>query len=243
MSTGNTRVYRKSQACALALLALTSFECANALPFKKPKPTPAQERAEYLAKLQEKEAAPSAVKTVGSLWVPGGTLSDLSTDFKAQKLHDSITIVVSVATTASQDANSSYQRAFSTSSGITGLPGGINTSGVGTLFNANSSTQLKGQGATGSNTAFSTLLTGQVIAVLPSGNLVVEAQRKIFMNNQHEDIVVRGVVRPGDIGSGNLIASSSLSNLEVEMKGKGILSDSTRPLNPITKAVLWLFGF
>jgi flagellar L-ring protein FlgH len=35
--------------------------------------------------------------------------------------------------------------------------------------------------------------------VLPSGNLVVEAQRKIFMNNQHEDVTVRGVVRPVDI--------------------------------------------
>jgi len=27
------------------------------------------------------------------------------------------------------------------------------------------------------------------------------------------------------------------------MKGKGIISDSTRPLNPITKALLWLVGF
>jgi flagellar L-ring protein precursor FlgH len=27
------------------------------------------------------------------------------------------------------------------------------------------------------------------------------------------------------------------------MKGKGIIADSTRPLNPITKALLWLVGF
>jgi flagellar L-ring protein precursor FlgH len=79
--------------------------------------------------------------------------------------------------------------------------------------------------------------------VLPSGNLVVEAGRKIFMNNQHEDITVRGVVRPNDIGPNNTIASSSLANLEIEMKGKGIISDSTRPLNPITRAILWLVGF
>jgi flagellar L-ring protein precursor FlgH len=82
-----------------------------------------------------------------------------------------------------------------------------------------------------------------VIAVLPSGNLVVEAQRKIFMNNQHEDVVIRGIARPADIGSNNTISSASLSNLEIEMKGKGIISDATRPLNPITKAILWLFGF
>jgi flagellar L-ring protein precursor FlgH len=63
------------------------------------------------------------------------------------------------------------------------------------------------------------------------------------MNNQHEDLIVRGVVRPGDIGTNNTVASSSLSNLEIEMKGKGLISDATRPLNPITKAILWLFGF
>jgi flagellar L-ring protein precursor FlgH len=86
-------------------------------------------------------------------------------------------------------------------------------------------------------------MTAQVIAILPSGNLVVEAQRKIFMNNQHEDVVVRGVVRPNDIGSNNTVPSASLSNLEIEMKGKGIISDSVRRPNPITRAVLWLLGF
>ena len=74
-------------------------------------------------------------------------------------------------------------------------------------------------------------MTAQVIAVLPSGNLVVEAQRKIFMNNQHEDIVIRGVVRPNDIGPNNTVPSAALSNLEIEMKGKGIIADSTRPPN------------
>ena len=105
------------------------------------------------------------------------------------------------------------------------------------------SAQLTGKGATDSNTTFQTSLTGQVIAVLPSGNLVVEAQRKIFMNNQHEDVTVRGVVRPVDISSANTVPSAALSSLQIEMKGKGIISDSTRNLNPITRAILWLFGF
>jgi flagellar L-ring protein precursor FlgH len=86
-------------------------------------------------------------------------------------------------------------------------------------------------------------MTAQVIAVLPSGNLVVEAQRKIFMNNQHEDVTVRGVVRPNDIGSTNTVPSTALSNLEIEMKGKGIIADSTRPPNFLTRMLLWLTGF
>jgi flagellar L-ring protein precursor FlgH len=63
------------------------------------------------------------------------------------------------------------------------------------------------------------------------------------MNNQHEDVTVRGVVRPNDIGPNNTVSSASLGNLEIEMKGKGIISDSTRSPNPITRALLWLFGF
>jgi len=211
---------------------------------KKPKDDPDQLRADYIARLQEKNLDAGTVKTVGSLWSPtGNALGDLSTDYKAQKLHDTVVIVASVQTTAAQSGTSSYQRTMQTASGITGLAGVINTNGLNPLFNANSATQLQGQGATGSNTTFQTSLTGQVIAVLPSGNLIVEAQRKIFMNNQHEDVTVRGVVRPGDIGPNNTIASASLSDLEIEMKGKGIIADSTRPLNPITKALLWLVGF
>ena len=63
------------------------------------------------------------------------------------------------------------------------------------------------------------------------------------MNNQHENVIVRGMLRPGDIGPANAVPSSSLSNLEIEMKGKGIIADGTRPPNFITKALLWLFNF
>jgi flagellar L-ring protein precursor FlgH len=170
-------------------------------------------------------------------------MTDVSADYKARKVNDTLVILVSVATSATQSGDVNSSRAFQTASGITGLPGGLKTTGVNPLFNANSATTLKGSGATDSSTSFQTSLTAQVIEVLPSGNLVVEAQRKIFMNNQHEDIIVRGVVRPNDIQFGNAVSSSALGNLEIEMKGKGIISDSTRPMNPITKAILWLVGF
>jgi flagellar L-ring protein FlgH len=209
----------------------------------KKKANPDQLRINYIARLQQRDTPSASGQTVGSLWSPGNTLGDLSTDYKARKLNDTIVILVAVQTTAAQSGDSSYQRTVQTSSAITGLAGAVKTTGLNPLFNANSATSLKGAGATDSNTTFATSLTGQVVAVLPSGNLVVEAQRNIFMNNQHEDVTVRGVVRPNDIGPSNTVSSASLSNLEIEMKGKGIIADSTRPLNPITKAILWLVGF
>jgi flagellar L-ring protein precursor FlgH len=227
---------------ALTLVAALTQVTLAATP-KKPKSNADQSRVDYIARLQQRDVPAPTGQTLGSLWSPGNTLGDLSIDYKARKLNDTITILVAVQTTAAQSGDSSYQRTFQTSSGITGLPGSLNTNPLNPLFNANSSTALKGAGATDSKTTFATSLTGQVIAVLPSGNLVIEAQRRIFMNNQHEDVTVRGVVRPNDIGPSNTVSSASLSNLEIEMKGKGIIADSTRPLNPITKAILWLVGF
>ncbi len=232
--------------CPLALgwiLMSVSTEPANARPARKLGTDAAHLRAEYISRLQQQDIHTPTTRTVGSLWTPDNSLGDLSTDYKARKLNDTITILVAVQTTAAQSGDSSYQRTVQTTSAITGLAGAVSTKGLNPLLNANSDTALKGAGSTDSNTTFQTSLTGQVIAVLSSGNLVIEAQRRIFMNNQNEIVTVRGMVRPNDIGPSNTVSSASLSNLEVEMKGKGIIADSTRPLNPITRAILWLVGF
>lgn len=200
-------------------------------------------RSEYLARVQEQDPTAVPRTTVGSIWSADGDMSDISADYKARKINDTVVILVSVSTTAAQTGDVNSQRAFQTASAITGLAGEINTKGLNPLFNANSTTTLKGAGATDSSTTFKTSMTAQVIAVLPSGNLVVEAQRKIFMNNQHEDVLVRGIVRPRDISMNNTVPSAALSNLEIEMKGKGIIADSVRRPNLITRALLWLTGF
>ena len=237
MSNRSKRSFVQLLSCVV--LATVSVQAASAKTSRKN--SPAELRSEYIARLQEKEI-PAAENTVGSLWNSGGEMNDISSDYKARKLNDTVVILVAVQTTAAQTGDVNSQRAFQTSSAITGLAGDVNTKGLNPLFNANSSTSLKGSGATDSSTTFQTSMTAQVIAVLPSGNLIVEAQRKIFMNNQHEDVTIRGVVRPNDIGPNNTVPSAALSNLEIEMKGKGIIADSTRPLNPITKAILWLVG-
>ncbi|HEY0786912.1 MAG TPA: flagellar basal body L-ring protein FlgH [Acidobacteriaceae bacterium] len=229
---------------SLAWLAAPSAHAGVDLKMPKlPKKTPAELRADYLTRLQEQYMPPADGRTTGSLWSASYVLGDLSSDYKAHSLNDTVTVLVSVQTTAAQSGTLNSQRTFAANSGITGLVGQIATKGLNPLFNANSSSAVKGSGTTASNTTFSTSLTGQVIAVLANGNMVVEAERQIAMNNQHEDLVIRGIVRPGDINPDNTIASTALSNLEIEMKGKGIISDSVRPPNPLTRAVLWLFGF
>jgi flagellar L-ring protein precursor FlgH len=216
-----------------------------ASPWSKVKPhpkSPEQLREEYIARLQQQYVPAEEQATVGSLWTAEGRLDDFSSDYKARSLNDTITILASVQTTAAQSGSVDSERTLTSSSSITGLLGRT-PSAVNPLLSGQSSSVLKGQGSTASNTTFATSLTGKVIAVFPNGNMVVQAERQIFMNNQHENIIVRGMVRPGDIGPANTVPSSSLSNLEIEMKGKGIIADGVRPPNPITRAILWLLNF
>jgi flagellar L-ring protein precursor FlgH len=73
--------------------------------------------------------------------------------------------------------------------------------------------------------------------------MVVEAERQITMNNERQTILLRGLVRPGDIAPDGSISSNLVGNLELELKGKGVLSDGTRPPNPVTRFIMRLVGF
>ncbi len=235
---------RVRKAVVLATLATSLLASGLGLP-KLPKQhpkTPDQLRAEYIERLQQQYAPAADQSTVGSLWSPQSILGDFSSDYKARSLNDTITILVSVQTTAAQSGTVDSERSLTSNSAITGIMGRV-PAATNPLLSGQSSSVLKGQGSTASNTTFATSLTGQVIAVFPNGNLVVQAERQIFMNNQHENVTVRGMIRPWDIGPFNTVPSTALSNLEIEMKGKGIISDGVRPPNPITRAVLWLLNF
>jgi flagellar L-ring protein precursor FlgH len=225
------------------LLLVSTCAWAAGFPGKQPKKTSAQLRTEYLANVSQAIVKAPVQRTEGSVWSPDGRMVDPSSDYKAHSLNDIVTVVVSVQTTAAQSGSVDSGRDFSTNSAITGLAGALSTTGTNPLLAAQSSTTLKGSGATNSSTAFTTSLSGQVIAVLSNGNMVIEAHRQIDMNNQHEEVIVRGIARSGDITPTNMVASTSLSDLQIELKGKGIISDSVRPPNPLTRAILWLFGF
>ncbi|MGC2404359.1 MAG: flagellar basal body L-ring protein FlgH [Acidobacteriaceae bacterium] len=231
------------RALLFAFLSGSSLLASSPMHMLKPnQKTSEQLRQEYITRLQQKYVPAVDQATIGSLWSPQGLLNDLNADYKAHNLNDTITILVSVQTTAAQSGSVATQRTFSTNSSINSVLGHTPFA-TNPLLAANSSSALKGSGATASNTTFATTLTGQVIAVLPSGALVVEAERQIYMNNQHENVIVRGMIRPGDIGSSNTVPSTALSNLEIEMKGKGIISDGVKPPNALTRAVLWLLNF
>jgi flagellar L-ring protein precursor FlgH len=227
----------------LAAIVLLLLGLSTALPAeKKSKAGKQQNPLEQYVKQLAVPAPAVSLSTSGSLFTSSGLLADPFSDYKAHLVGDSLAIHIVESTTISQSGSVATQRSFTHSSGVTGV-GGQSPSFLNPLLAANSNTKLTGTGTTASKSSLDTVLTAQVVAVLPSGSLVVEARRQVLANQQHENVVLRGVVRPADISNGNLIYSYQLSNLELEVKGKGIISDSVRQPNIVMRTLLKLVGF
>jgi flagellar L-ring protein precursor FlgH len=208
---------------------------------KKQKPPP-DNLASYIDRVSSKASDTSAT-TPGSLWTDSGRLANMVADYKASRVGDLVTISVAQNLSASNAGNVATNRTVSASSGITALPGQLKTTGLANLFSPSSAAALSGKSQATSQTSLSTTLTGRVVAILPTGTLVVEAERQITMNNEHETVILRGLVRPGDLDATNTVVSNNVGNLEVEVKGKGVVSEGTRPINPVVKWILRVVGF
>jgi len=111
------------------------------------------------------------------------------------------------------------------------------------LYAMNSNSNLKGTGTANSQSLLQTSVAGRVVAVLPNGNLVIEAERQISFNQQSQTVVLRGLVRPGDIGTDDSVLSTYVSDLELELKGKGVVTDATRQPNLFTRLLMRLLNW
>ncbi len=182
--------------------------CGAKAKSKKDQPLSASSLSQFLQRVKGEQ--PAALTSLGSLWpLNGGTLTDLATDYKARRLNDVVIIRIVEQTLAQASGDVTAQRGFTSTSGITGLAGQVNTNPVNPLYALNSSNNLKGTGSANSQSLLQTSVAGRVVAVLPNGNLVIEAEHRVSFNQQSQTIILRGLVRPGDIGSDDSVLSTS----------------------------------
>lgn len=174
--------------------------------------------------------------TDGSIWLENGRLARLSTDVRAMRPHDLISVVVQENLAASTDGSVKNTRASNASSQVSSLIGVLHTgNALQNLVNQNSAAGLNAAGTSATNSSLTTVLGGQVIEVLPNGMLVIEAARQVEFSQQTQTIVLRGLVRPEDISQQNQIMSTAISSLELEVRGKGIINDYTRRPNALVR--------
>jgi flagellar L-ring protein precursor FlgH len=215
----------------------------KATPASASKATPPEEALKaYVERVRAQQAA--EVRTPGSIWSSEGRLVRLGTDAKAVRLHDVVSIVVTESLAASTDGQVKNTRSSSASSGLTGLFGKLKTANnLQNLLGATSASGLSAQGQSTTNSSLVTTFGAEVIDVLPNGMLVVQATRQLTFSQQTQLIKLRGLVRPEDVSSQNQVQSTAMTDLELEVTGKGIVNDSTYRQNALVRFVEKLLVF
>ncbi len=178
----------------------------------------------------------------GSLYSASGRLADSARDVRAGEVNDIVTIVVNEAASAVVSGVSNSSRKSSANASITGAYG-ITTPRLTNLLGATNDTQLAGAGTTSRNLTLSTTISARVVEVQSNGNLVIEGTKDIGVNSDKQSITVRGVVRPADLSSANVVNSVQVANLQVKVSGKGVVGDAIRRPNFLYRLLLGLLPF
>jgi flagellar L-ring protein precursor FlgH len=206
-----------------------------------PAPPEAALRA-YIDRVRAQQA--SEIRTPGSIWSAEGRLVRLGTDAKAARVHDVVSIVVSESLAASTDGQVKNTRASNANSSLTSLFGALKASNnLQNLVRQSSSSGLTAQGQSTTNSSLMTTFGGEVVDVLPNGMLVVQATRQLTFSQQTQLIKLRGLVRPEDVSAQNQVQSTAMTDLELEVTGKGIVNDSTYRQNPVVRFLEKLLVF
>ena len=225
------------------LLAPLQLDAANKHKQSDPIRTPPEMALHaYIDRVRAQHAA--EVSTAGSIWNPEGRLVRMGTDAKAVRMHDVVSIVVTESLAASTDGQVKNVRASNASSSVTALFGALKASNsLQNLIGQNSASGLTAQGQSSTNSSLVTTFGGEVVDVLPNGMLVVQATRQLTFSQQTQIIKLRGLVRPEDVSAQNQVLSTSMTDLELEVTGKGIVSDSTYRQNPLVRLLEKLVVF
>jgi len=174
--------------------------------------------------------------TIGSLWHPNESRKLAGMDSNSRKIGDLVTIMVEEQTVTSLDAGTETANASNTSAGISALLGAETTlptanqaMGGKISIDTSRSSDFRGTGKTNRNSALQSIITCEVIDILPTGNLRVWGRKQVRVNREIQWVIVDGIVRPRDISIENLVSSSMLAQATIEVTGSGVLADKQGP--------------
>lgn len=211
---------------AITIVILFAGLAAAEKPKKQPEKSALDQTLEQIAAAQGTEH-----QTIqpGSVWTSTALFSDLSSDLRARRVGDIVTILVREKASAVSSGTVKTQRNSSLQSNIAAA-GGI-TRAVGPLANlakVGTNSALDGQGATTRDTTLTASISTVVTQVLPNGSLVIQGTKNVKINSENQVLGLRGIVRPVDLTAGNLVSSDRVAQMDLQVNGKGVVADSVR---------------
>ncbi|MBH1744221.1 flagellar basal body L-ring protein FlgH [Stenotrophomonas maltophilia] len=170
---------------------------------------------------------PQAEPTAGAIYAAGPTLQ-LYSDRRARDVGDLLTITLLENTTAQTSANTATNKESNLSLGTPSILGAPVTLGGKDILSATAkgARDFTGKGNSAQSNRLQGNVTVTVVQRLPNGNLVVQGQKNLRLNQGDELVQVQGIVRPGDIGADNTVPSSRVAEARIVYGGRGPVAQS-----------------
>jgi flagellar L-ring protein precursor FlgH len=194
--------------------------------------------ASYKDEYSEYINAENAKKPSPSLWADMGSHGTIFLDYKARQIGDVVIVRIVETSSANNTNNTSTGKTANYDSSITGLLGLPLNMGVNNLLNtgnplnptvgATTNNTFAGKGSKARSDSVSATIAARVVDILPSGNLVIEGQREIVVDQEKQTLKVRGMIRQKDIDSSNTVPSSSIADAQITYYGDGVITDANR---------------
>jgi flagellar L-ring protein precursor FlgH len=200
-----------------ALLALSLAGCAALQP-PAVRPGPSDE-------------PPAVNRTMAPRGVSGGVFStdvglSLTSDSRAFRVGDVVTVNLQETTQASKKAGTSYSKDSSdniTAPNLLGKTFGKAAVGLG------SSNSFAGDATSTQQNALTGAITVIVQEVLPNGLLRVSGEKTLTLNNGEEFVRLRGYLRAADINADNQVSSQRIANARIAYSAQGTLAETQQP--------------
>ncbi len=168
----------------------------------------------------------------GGLYHPDA-YAPLTSDYRAFKVGDAITVMIVESASAESDAESDTNRNLQITAGLQG-------SSTQHTAGASLSRQNTNNGTTTRNGSLQAEITARVQSIAANGDLAIHGTQSITVNGETQRIELSGVVRSIDVSAGNVVQSTRLSNASIEYSGKGFVDRSQS--EGIISRVLDFFG-
>lgn len=165
-------------------------------------------------------------------------------DYKARRVGDVLTVMLVERTAAQKSANASTSKDSSLDLSAPTLLGRDVTYNGNPLANqVDASRSFDGQGDAAQSNMLEGSIAVTVADVLPNGNLIVQGEKWMRINQGEEYIRLRGIVRPVDIGANNSVLSTQIADAQFAYGGTGAVAASSSPgwLSRFFGSPLWPF--
>jgi flagellar L-ring protein precursor FlgH len=184
--------------------------------------------------------------SANSLWRNGART--FFHDQRASHVGDILTVLIVINDSAQLQDETVADRTASDQLGLTNLFGLESTLGrllpkafnPSTALNTNSAVASDGKGSVNRSEAITLTIAAVVSSVLPNGNLVIQGNQEVKINNELRQLTVAGIVRPEDITAANTINHTQIAEARVSYGGKGAIQSAQNP--PVGQQLMTKFS-